>query len=83
MNWNPDHVTAVEVKWIHGMTEVHLDIAGVQFREGYVAVIMKDGSAYIYPYEALDRLKTLPVLDTSAEARDAAVTRYRQHFAGS
>ncbi len=82
--WNPSDVRDVSIRLRRyastGALPVdvtHVGIKGMQFHTAYAAVTMPDGCAYIYPYAMIAEIKTLPVLDTSPEAREEMIARFK------
>jgi hypothetical protein len=87
--WTPEDIRDVTIvlrglgagsSFTGGMAETYHDIDGLQFRDAYIAVIMKDRTSHIYPYTTLEKIIASPPMDDSAEARDAAIAEFRKQF---
>jgi hypothetical protein len=76
--WQPENIRDITIVTTDGTSDRFNDIDGVQHRDWYLAVILKSGEAHLYPYALLRKVIAHPVLDTSPEARLAAVAHYKQ-----
>ena len=76
--WQPENIRDITIVTTDGNTDRFTDIDGVQHRDWYLAVILKSGAAHLYPYVLLRKVIAHPIIDTSTEARLAAVVRYKQ-----
>lgn len=79
--WNPEDVTDVcitlrsvipldQTKAQHRHT-----ITGMQFREQYVAVVVGNGRAFIYPYGLIESIETIS--GNAQPSREESIAQYR------
>lgn len=83
--WDPGNVKDVTITlrafcgaYASERSVTYNGIDGMQFHPGYAVVIMPNKSAYIYPYAMIEEIKCAKPFDTSPEARQEAIDKFRE-----